>query len=355
MASTAAGGPPVLRDRAFLLLLVLVSVAFAWILWPLYGAVLWGTILAVVSAPLNRRLTGRFGGRRTAAALVTLVLVVVIVILPVTVIGALLVEQAADVYTRVKSGELNPAQHFERIVHTLPGWAVRLLERFDLAELTAVQHRISEGLLRGSQFVATQALSVGQRTFDVVVSFFVMLYLLFFLLRDGDDLVRRIRVAVPLSAEHQRALGENFTLVIRATVKGTLVVALAQGVLGGLMFWLLGIRGALLWAVVMALLSLLPGVGTALVWVPVAVYFLVTGAVWSGLLLIGYGVLVIGLVDNVLRPVLVGKDSRMPDYVVLISTLGGLAVFGANGIVVGPIIAALFLAAWDIASTSRLR
>ena len=355
MASTAAGGPPVLRDRPFLLLLILVSVAFAWILWPLYGAILWGTILAVVSAPLNRWLTGRFGGRRTAAALVTLVLVVVIVILPVTVIGGLLVEQAADVYTRVKSGELNPAQHFERIVHTLPGWAVRLLERFDLAELTAVQHRISEGLLGGSQFVATQALSVGQRTFDVVVSFFVMLYLLFFLLRDGDDLVRRIRAAVPLSAEHQGALGENFTLVIRATVKGTVVVALAQGVLGGLMFWLLGIRGALLWAVVMALLSLLPGVGTALVWVPVAVYFLVTGAVWSGLLLIGYGVLVIGLVDNVLRPVLVGKDTRIPDYVVLISTLGGLAVFGANGIVVGPIIAALFLAAWDIASTSRPR
>ncbi len=355
MASTAAGGPPVLRDRAFLLLLVLVSVAFAWILWPLYGAILWGTILAIVSAPLNRRLTRRFGGRRTAAALVTLVLVVVIVILPLTVIGTLLVDQAADVFTRVRSGELNPAQHFERIIQALPRWAVRLLERFDLTELTAVQHRISEGLLRGSQFFATQALSVGQRTFNVVVSVFVMLYLLFFLLRDGDDLVRRIRAAVPLSAEHQGALGENFTLVIRATVKGTLVVALAQGVLGGLMFWLLGIRGALLWGVVMAVLSLLPGVGTALVWVPVAVYFLVTGAVWSGLLLIGYGVLVIGLVDNVLRPVLVGKDTRMPDYVVLISTLGGLAVFGANGIVVGPIIAALFLASWDIVSTSKPR
>jgi predicted PurR-regulated permease PerM len=355
MASSAAGGPPVLKDRAFLLLLILVSIAFAWILWPLYGAILWGTILAIVSAPLYRRLRGRFGGRRTAAALVTLVLVVVIVILPLSVIGALLVEQVTEVYTRVKSGELNPAQHFERIVHTLPGWAVELLERFDLTELTAVQHRFSEGLLRGSQFFATQALSVGQRTFDVVVSFFVMLYLFFFLVRDGDDLVRRIRAAVPLSAEHQRALGENFTLVIRATVKGTVVVALAQGMLGGLMFWVLGIRGALLWGVVMALLSLLPGIGTAIVWVPVAVYFLVTGAVWSGLLLVGYGVLVIGLVDNVLRPVLVGKDTRMPDYVVLIATLGGLAVFGANGIVAGPIIAALFLAAWDIVAASRAR
>jgi len=355
MASPAADGAPVLKDRAFLLLLLLVSVAFARILWPLYGAILWGTILAIVFAPLNRRLTRRFGGRRTAAALVTLVLVVFIVILPVIFVGSLLVKQAADVYASVRSGELDLARDFQRIMQTFPGWVVRLLERLDLTDLTAVQQRLSEELLRGSQFFATQALSVGQRTFTVVVSFFVMLYLLFFLLRDGDDLVRRIRAAVPLSAEHQRALSENFTLVIRATVKGTVVVALAQGVLGGLMFWLLGIRGALLWGVVMALLSLLPGVGTALVWVPVAVYYLATGAVWSGLLLIGYGVLVIGLVDNVLRPVLVGKETRMPDYVVLISTLGGLAVFGANGIVVGPIIAALFLAAWDIVATSKSR
>ena len=355
MTSTASGGPPVLRDRAFLLLLLLVSVAFAWILWPLYGAILWGTILAVVFAPLNRRLTARFRGRRTAAALVTLVLVLVIVILPLTVVAALLVDQAADVYARVKSGELNVGQHFQRIVQTLPGWAVRILERFGLTELTAVQQRISDGLLRGSQFFAAQALTVGQRTFDVVVGFFVMLYLLFFFLRDGDALVRRIRAAVPLNPEHQRALSENFTLVIRATVKGTVVVAIVQGGLGGLMFWLLGIRGALLWGVIMAVFSLIPAVGTAIVWLPVAVYFLVTGAVGSGLILTGYGVLVIGLVDNVLRPVLVGKDSRMPDYVVLVATLGGLAVFGANGIVVGPIIAALFLAAWNIVSASKPR
>ena len=355
MSTPASSGPLVLRDRAFLLLLLLVSVAFAWILWPLYGAVLWGTILAVVFAPLNRRLTRRFGGRRTLAAVLTLVLVVVIGILPVTFVGALLVDQATDLYARVKSGELNLAEHFQRIVQALPGWAGRLLERFDLAELATVQQRLSEGLMRGSQFFAAQALTVGQRTFDVVVSFFVMLYLLFFLLRDGDELVRRIRAAVPLSAEHQRALADNFTLVIRATVKGTVVVAIVQGALGGFMFWMLGIQGALLWGVVMAVFSLLPAVGTAIVWIPVAVYFLATGALWSGLLLIGYGVLVIGLVDNVLRPVLVGKDTRMPDYVVLVATLGGLAVFGANGIVLGPIIAALFLAAWNIVSTSQPR
>ena len=207
--------------------------------------------------------------------------------------------------------------------------------------------------MQGSQVLATRALRLGPRTVDCVVSLFVMLYLLCFLLRDGDELTRRIRSAVPLRADHQRALAENFTLVIRATVKGTLVVAVVQGALGGLLFWLLGIRGALLWAVVMAVFSLLPAFGTAIVWVPVAIYFLVTGAVGQGLLVIGYGVLVIGLVDNVLRPVLVGKDTKMPDYVVLVATLGGLSVFGVNGFVIGPIIAALFLAAWSIVAASR--
>jgi predicted PurR-regulated permease PerM len=146
-----------------------------------------------------------------------------------------------------------------------------------------------------------------------------------------------------------------FTTVIRATVKGNVVMAIVQGALGGLIFWFLGVHASVLWAVVMAFLSLLPAVGSALVWVPVAIYFLVTGATWQGIVLIAYGVLVIGMVDNVLRPILVGKDTKMPDYVVLISTLGGMAIFGLNGFVIGPVIAAMFMAVWEIFATSRIR
>jgi predicted PurR-regulated permease PerM len=131
------------------------------------------------------------------------------------------------------------------------------------------------------------------------------------------------------------------------------LVAIAQGALGGLIFWILGVQAPLLWAVVMAFLSLLPAVGAAIVWAPVAVYFLVTGSVWQGVVLIAFGVFVIGLVDNVLRPVLVGKDTKMPDYVVLLSTVGGMALFGLNGFVIGPVIAALFIAAWDLFSTAE--
>ena len=158
---------------------------------------------------------------------------------------------------------------------------------------------------------------------------------------------QRSRDAIPLTDDLQHSLSAKFTNVIRATIKGNIVVAIVQGTLGGLAFWFLGIHGALLWAVLMAFLSLLPAIGTALVWLPVAIYLLATGATWQGVALIAYGVLIIGLVDNVLRPVLVGKDTKMPDYVVLLSTVGGLAVFGFNGFVLGPIVAAMFMAVWD--------
>jgi predicted PurR-regulated permease PerM len=180
-----------------------------------------------------------------------------------------------------------------------------------------------------------------------------MLYLLFFLLRDGAALARRIHESVPLEADIKHDLSVKFVTVIRATVKGNVLVAVLQGALGGLIFWLLGIHAPVLWGTLMAFLSLLPAVGAALVWVPVAIYFLVTGAIWQGLALIAFGVLVIGLVDNILRPVLVGKDTKMPDYVVLVSTLGGMSLFGLNGFVIGPVVAAMFMAVWHLFAKAR--
>jgi predicted PurR-regulated permease PerM len=346
---------PGLEDKAFLFLVAAVSLAFLWILWPFFGAVLWGTVMAIVFAPLYRRLLASMRHKRTLAALVTVLIVLMIVILPLILVAALLLQEGFNVYQRVQSGELNFGQYFRQVFEALPSWVTELLDRFGLTNLGAVQERLSSGLMKGTQFLAAQALNVGQHTFDFIVNLAIVLYLLFFLLRDGDVLSRRIKSAIPLRPEQQRGLFERFTTVIRATVKGNIVVALAQGALGGLIFWFLGVRAPVLWAVVMAFVSLLPAVGAGLVWLPVAVYFLVTGAVWQGVLLIAYGILVIGLVDNVLRPVLVGKDTKMPDYVVLVATLGGMAIFGINGFVIGPVIAAMFMAVWDIVALSRSR
>ena len=353
MTPPRPAGSPALEDKAFLVLLVAVSLAFAWIVWPFFGAVLWGVILAIVFTPLYRRLLRSMRQRRTLAALATLVIILVLVILPLTLVTALLVQEGAGVYERIQSGEFDLGRYFQQAYNALPAWITSLLDRFELTNLGLVQERLSAALKKSSQFLAGQALNLGQNTLNFVLSSFVMLYLLFFLLRDGDALVECIRAAIPLDPEQLRTLASRFTGVIRATVKGTLVVAVVQGALGGLIFWLLGIHAPALWAALMALLSLLPAVGTGLVWLPVAIYLLATGATWQGIVLIVYGVLVIGLVDNVLRPILVGKDTRMPDYVVLISTLGGIAIFGINGFVIGPVIAAMFIAVWGMLSASR--
>jgi predicted PurR-regulated permease PerM len=353
MTSPPSANSPGLEDKTFLVLIVAVSLAFAWILWPFYGAILWGAVIAIVFMPLYRRLSSSMPQRRTLAALATVTIILVLVILPLALITALLVQEGASVYERIQSGELNFGRYFQQVFDAMPAWVTNLLDRFGLTNLRLVQERVSASLTKSSQFLAAQALNIGQNTLDFIVSLFVMLYLLFFLLRDGDELLARIKAAIPLYPEQQRTLFSRFTGVIRATIKGNLVVAVVQGALGGLIFWLLGIHAPALWAAVMAVLSLLPAVGAAVVWLPVALYFLVTGATWQGLVLTAYGVLVIGLVDNVLRPILVGKDTRMPDYLVLISTLGGLAVFGLNGFVIGPVIAAMFIAAWEMFATSR--
>ncbi len=337
-----------LQQKFFLYLLAAVTLAFVYILLPYSGAIFWGVVLAILFAPLQRRFLRETRHKPTLAALATLLLIIVMVILPLSLISASLVNQAVAVYEMINSGQINFGAYFLRIVHSLPDWVVNLLERFELTDLASLQAKLSEGAAQVSQTVARQAINIGSKTFDFLVGMFVMLYLLFFLLRDGQSLATRIKHAIPLSSKYKQRLFTNFTTVIRATVKGNVLVAVAQGALGGLIFWFLGVQAPLLWAVVMAFLSLLPAVGAAIVWAPVAIYFLVTGAIWQGVVLIAFGVLVIGLVDNVLRPVLVGKDTKMPDYLVLLSTIGGMALFGLNGFVIGPVIAALFLACWDL-------
>jgi predicted PurR-regulated permease PerM len=275
------------------------------------------------------------------------------VILPLALIAASLAQEASGFFAKMQSGEYNFA-YIQRVFDASPAWVTGVLDRFNLTSLSAVLDSVRGGLVKGGQALAPQALSIGLNTFDFVIGLGIMLYLLFFLLRDGKVLAERVKQAVPLRADQKAALFGRFADVVRATVKGGILVAIAQGALGGLAFWFLGIHAALLWAALMAFLSLLPAIGAGLVWVPVAIYLLATGAVWQGISLIVYGVLVIGLVDNLLRPFLIGKDTKLPDYVVLISTLGGIEVFGLNGFVIGPLIAAIFMVTWEIFSSSTL-
>ena len=271
-----------------------------------------------------------------------------VVVLPLALVAISLAGEVSLLYDRLGSGNLDPGHYLRGVFARLPDWMTTLLDRFGLVNFEVLQRRLTAMVSQGSQFIAERAFSLGQNTFDFVASLCITVYLAFFMIRDGDGMVRDLRQAIPLTPGHTQQLLDKFTAVIRGTVRGNLLVAVLQGALGGLSFWFLGVGGALLWGVLMAFLSLLPAVGAALVWGPVAIYLLVTGAVWQGCALIAFGTLVIGLVDNLLRPLLVGKDTQMPDYLVMITTLGGMAVFGINGFIVGPAIASMFLAVWHI-------
>lgn len=338
-----------LERRAFILALVLVSIVFALVLKPFWGAVFWASAVAVIFFPLQEKLKQIFGDKPNRAAFCTLLVALFIVVLPVLGMAYSFVQEGLHFYQKLDSGKVNPGQFFEEIRTAFP-FINDLLAQFDITP-TDVREKLSSFAITASQLLAEQALSIGQNTFSFIMSVALMLYLTFFLLRDGKPLLNVLMKALPLGDEREQKLFQKFAEVTRATVKGNLVVALVQGALGGLIFWLLDIPGPILWGVVMAFLSLIPAVGASLVWLPVSVYLFATGSVVSGAVLVAYGAVVIGLADNVLRPILVGRDTKLPDYLVLFSTLGGIALFGITGFVLGPLIAALFLVFWQLFMT----
>lgn len=335
-----------LERRTFLTLLLLVSLLFLFLLKPFFGAIFWAVAIAVIFAPVQHALTRRWPGRPNSVALVTLLLCMVILVIPVIFLSASLIAEGVGLYQRIQAGQFNPGQYLDEVRQAFP-IVQEALTFFDL-DFDNLRQRAVELAMSGGQIMAKQAFALGQDTFSLFLNLVLALYLAYFLLRDGDALVHLMIRALPLGDERERALFAKFAEVTRAIVKGNLLVAAAQGALGGIIFAILGIKGALLWGVVMAILSLIPAVGASLVWGPVAIYLFAVGEWVDATILTAFGMGVIGLVDNLLRPILVGRDTKMPDYIVLLSTLGGLSLVGMNGLVMGPLIAALFMAFWDI-------
>ena len=336
------------EDGGFLALVLIVTIGFAFIVLPFFGAILWALVFAILFGSVNKALLKRWPGRANGAALATLALITLIVIVPAILLGAALIQELASIYAKVQSGQIDPHALFDRMVASLPNWGSDYLKSKGWGDFSAVRESIAQGISGSFKSIAAQILSIGQRAFNVLLMLSLTLYLTFFLLRDGDRLAARLAEALPLRPELRDDVLDKFAVVIRATVKGSLAVAIVQGTIGGIAFALLGIEGALLWGVVMAFCSLIPAVGSGIIWVPVALYLLATGAWLKGVILVFCGVFVISLIDNILRPVLVGRDTRLPDYVVLISTLGGLQAFGIHGLIIGPVIAALFIGTWNI-------
>jgi predicted PurR-regulated permease PerM len=337
-----------LENGFFLALLLAASIAFVWMVQDFLQPVFWAALLASLFFPVQRRLLARLGDRAGLSALLVVLLIIVIVILPLVFVGVAVTRESAALYQRVTSGEIDLRVPLAWVQRQIPN-VYALLDRAGI-QPENITEWLSTGAVTASRFIAGRALVIGQNALVLTVQFFLMLYLLFFFVRDGLALIERLVHMIPIGDARERKLFDKFAEVSRATLKGTVVVGIVQGALGGIAFAILGIDGAIFWGVVMTILSILPAVGASLVWIPTAIWLFATGDVTSGVILVIVGVFVIGLADNVLRPILVGRDTKMPDYLILISTLGGITAFGVSGFVIGPIVAALCLAGWEMFS-----
>lgn len=343
-----------IQRASFYVLLVVVTVAFLWLLIPYYTAVLWAVILAILFFPVHKRLERSLGGRSTIAALLTLLLCICLVILPALAILASLIQEGTSLYQRISSNEIDLNAHLLRLQSILPAFLDNWLNSLKLGGFAELWAQLSTGVMEAGQSVVGGVVSFGQNTLQFFISMGLMLYLLFFLFRDGAALGKTLRHSIPLSDDYTRQFLDKFAAVVRATVRGNIIIAIIQGTIGGLSFWALGIEAALLWGVVMTFLSMLPAVGAAIVWIPAAIWLFLVGAWIKALVMVVIGALIIGLIDNLLRPPLVGQGARLPDYVVLISTVGGISLFGLSGFVIGPLIAALFISAWSLFTQQQI-
>src|SRR5438309_2416326 len=341
-----------LRTAFLLLLVTAVTALFLAVAWPFLKPLLLGSLLAGLFHPLYRWITRLLGGRQSVGAAVTLLVLLVLVLGPISVFLGIVVQQALTVSDQAipwLTQHLGAASTFN-----VNEW---VMQRFPaLAKYTPSQEQLLEQVGNAAKIAGAFLVSFASRmtatTAAFLLNLFVMLYAMFFFFKDGHKILERIFYYTPLSDEDETRMLTQFASITRATVKGTLVIGIIQGALAGIAFWVAGIEGAALWGTIMTILAIIPGIGAALVWVPAAIILFVTGQHLTAILLATWCAAVVGTVDNFLRPMLVGRDAKMPDLLILIGTLGGLFLFGLIGFIVGPIVCGLFLTVWDIYGTT---
>lgn len=340
--------PAHFRTAFVLLLVVGVSLLFLAVAWPFIKPLLLGAILAGLFHPFYRWLVRVLRGRRSTAATLTLLVLFIVVAGPISAFVGVVVSQAVTI-----SNAAIPwvQQHFGAGTNfNAHDW---LVQRFPpLASYVPQEEQIMEtvgnAVKAAGGFLVAGATSLTAGTAGVLLDLFVMLYAMFFFFRDGRRIIERILYYTPLTHDDELLVLARLSSVTRATIKGTVVIGIVQGTLAGLAFWVAGIDGSAFWGTLMAVLSIVPGIGSALVWVPAVIYLFITGQTLTALLLFAWCAAVVGTIDNILRPTLVGKDAKMPDLLILVGTLGGLVLFGPIGFIVGPIVCGLFLTVWDI-------
>jgi len=334
-----------IRFYFFLAILIAATGAFFVVVRPFVYPIFWAAVLAWLFFPLYKKLHEHLIPHKSIASLVSVTFVVLIFLVPLVALLSIVVQQSIVLYVYSE----------QEIGNFLVRWR-SLISRFDdfavvrLFEASGIdwQAKIVDTIRALSEYVFSGIRGFTSGTIRVVIGFFVMLYALYYFFKDGESILRKTLRLSPLDDKSERVIYDKFTSVIRATLRGTLLVALVQGILAGMVFWIAGIIAPVFWGLVMTVLALIPSIGPALLAFPAAIILLVTGKIWEGIFVLVFGVVFISLVDNLLRPYLVGRDIHMHPLLIFFSTIGGLVVFGISGFIIGPIIASIFISVWLI-------
>ena len=333
-----------IQEYLFFGLLGLITLFFLWLIKPFLIPIFWAIVFAILFYPLYKEFLTFVKKRKSLASLLTIFSVLIVVVLPLYLFGSIIFHETQTLFINISSD--NFAEAKVDILDTLSAVS-RFLEPYGVDQ-EALVTRARSAFETAGVFLTEQIVSIGRNVLGFIFNLVITFYVLFFLLRDGDRIVARLKHLLPLGKRREDRLFKRITEITRGSVKGEFLIALIQGLSGGILFWIAGINAPALWGLAMGLFAFLPGVGTALVWLPAALLLLISGQVPQGLIVLIGGVLFVGVIDNMIRPFLVSRGTQIPDMFVLISTLGGLFLFGLSGVIIGPLIAGLLLTMWEM-------
>ena len=330
----------------FGLLALTILWATVMIIRPFLSAIIIGAILVTVTYPIYRRVCTRFRERRAAAAVVMLLGITLLLVIPAVILGLLLIQQANSLIPHLQSMESQQIMAKLDLAHRL-SWVKRFVPSFDPATLSP-QKLILPVVQNIPGWVARNGGALLGGLAGVVVGFFLVLLSAFYFYVEGETILDELAMLSPLPERYDREFASKFKDVIDATFRGQVMTSIAQGAATGIGLAIAGVPAAVFWGAVATLLSLLPMVGAAVIWVPATIYLFIVGSTGKGIFLAIWGVLVVSTIDNVVRPWAMKDKAQLPAIPLLFAVLGGMQAFGIIGLVIGPLVFSLLMSIIDI-------
>jgi predicted PurR-regulated permease PerM len=328
----------------FFVILGMATILFLYLLKPFFFPIFWAAVIAGVFMPLYSRINGKLNRPNLSTAIIFL-LIALIILLPAGIVGTLVFNESVQIYATLSPDAKYMDRNLQHLINSISDNSIAHLFHINKAFLIAKSTEVAQGI---TNYIFVHLTELTQNTLGLLVQFAIMLYTLFFFVRDGDRFLRMAMKILPLGMGREKFLYERFIVTARSTLKVTLIIGGIQGTLGGIVFLVTDVEGALIWGLLMILMAIVPLVGCSIIWAPAGILMLLTGHIWEGVLILAVGFLVISTVDNLLRPILIGKDVEMHPLLIFLSTLGGIILFGFSGFVIGPVVTSLLIAIWEM-------